>query len=297
MGIHGNRGGSGVRVGGETIAGGRTGKAASRRGSNRTTKEGRILVGAEAIVRRQVAAGIPQRQAGANRQSEEFAGIEEDGDRAIIHEVDGHVRLEDACLDANAGSSQRGDEFLVERFAEFGRSSQNEAGAAAAARVGVESELRDGENGAACVEKRAIHLSLVIIEDAEIDDFFGHRSGGGGGIFAAYGDEDDEARPNFAGDAAIDRDARARDSLEYDSHRLKRMILPCERSVWVLFAKPKANHRAQLRYGEHPGHSVKFTSRAGARREASFANKERRLAAACVREDAHIRWGRANSPS
>jgi len=31
---------------------------------------------------------------------EEFRGIEEYGDGAIVYEIDGHVRLEDACLDA-----------------------------------------------------------------------------------------------------------------------------------------------------------------------------------------------------
>ena len=33
---------------------------------------------------------------------EEFCGVEEDCDGTIVHEVDGHVRLEDACLDAGA---------------------------------------------------------------------------------------------------------------------------------------------------------------------------------------------------
>jgi len=169
---------------------------------------------------------------------EEFCGVEEDCDGTIVHEVDGHVRLEDACLDANAERSKCGDKLLIERFAELRRSGENEARPAAASGVAVQSELRDGKDGAAGIEERTIHFALVVVEDAEIDDFLGHRNGGGGGIFASYRYEDHQSWADFAGDAAFYRNACAGDSLENDSHRSNRMILHCERRVLVsLFAQ------------------------------------------------------------
>jgi hypothetical protein len=54
---------------------------------------------------------------------------------------------------------------------------------------------------------------LIVVEDAEIHDFLGHRGGGGGGVFAPDRYQRDEAWADFARDATFDGYARAGDSL------------------------------------------------------------------------------------
>ena len=162
------------------------------------------------------------------------------------------MRLENAGFNAYAERPERENKFLVERLAEFGRSGEKEAGPAPAARVGVESELRNGENGACVIEERAIHLALVIIEDAEIYDFLRHRNSGGRRILAPDGDERNEARPYRARDAAIDGNACTGDSLEYDSHVSRRMILHCgARDLVLVSARESCTQMTQS--GEYPG--------------------------------------------
>lgn len=138
------------------------------------------------------------------RALKKFFGIEQDGDGTVVSEFQRHVRLKNARARADAEGLQSLYEFFVEEFALLGRCGLDEAGAPLAARIAVQSKLRDGQDRAADIEQRKIHFSLRVIEDAQLDDFFGHFSGGVGSIVASDGDERDEALADFASDAAID---------------------------------------------------------------------------------------------
>ena len=126
--------------------------------------------------------------------------------------------MENPGLDANAQSGQCANELLVQRFALFGRRGLNETGTAAAARITVQSELRYRKDRATHIEKRAIHLSLLIVKDAQVGDFFGHDRGGLRRVCASHGDEYGEARADFTGHASFYHNARATDPLDYRSH-------------------------------------------------------------------------------
>ena len=125
--------------------------------------------------------------------------------------------------DAHAQRAQGFDEFTVEFFAQFGGRGVDETGTALAARIAVESELRDGKNFAAGIQEGAIHLSLVIVENSQVHDFFGHIRGGRGGVVLSDGHEDDEPGPDFANGCAIDDHAPAGGPLEDDSHDFRDM--------------------------------------------------------------------------
>ena len=134
---------------------------------------------------------------------EKFIGIEEDGDRTVVDDLDRHVRLKDSGCDAYSERLQGADKFFVERSALLRRCGVNEAGPALAARVAVERELRNGEYCAAHLQQRAIHFALIIAENAQVHDFFGRGCGRSWRIVSSHGDEDCEARANFARDVAV----------------------------------------------------------------------------------------------
>src|SRR5208282_1551222 len=98
-------------------------------------------------------------------RSKILVGVEQNRDGPIVHELERHVRLKDTGLDAHAKRPQRAHKFLVERFPQFRRRRVDEAGAALAARVAVQRELRDGERRAARIEERPVHFPLVVAED------------------------------------------------------------------------------------------------------------------------------------
>ncbi|HEV2289685.1 MAG TPA: hypothetical protein VGR81_12095 [Candidatus Acidoferrales bacterium] len=106
------------------------------------------------------------------------------------------------CWDAEGGGGAY--KFFVQRFAKFGRRCLDEARAAAAACVTIERELRDSQQRAAHIEQRAVHFSYIVIENAQIHDFLGHRSGRGGVVVAAYGEQNYKAGANFTGRLAVD---------------------------------------------------------------------------------------------
>jgi len=62
-------------------------------------------------------------------------------------------------------------EMLEEGFGNYGRRSICEAGTAAPARVGIESELRDDQNFSTNSEKRAVHLAFIVAKDTQMDNF------------------------------------------------------------------------------------------------------------------------------
>src|SRR5579859_2316840 len=80
-----------------------------------------------------------------SRGSEVFFGVEEDCDRAFIDKLHGHHSLKDSGRDVDANTAQSLAVFFVELLGQFWGRCSDETGAALAARVAVEGELRDDE--------------------------------------------------------------------------------------------------------------------------------------------------------
>src|SRR5271154_236820 len=121
-----------------------------------------------------------------------LVGIEQDGDRAVVHKLEGHMRLKYSGFDAQVQRLQRAHKFLVACLALVGRSRLQETWTPLAARVAVQRELRYGQYGAARVEKREVHLALGVVEYSQLNDFLGHRGCRFGRIFASHGNQDHE---------------------------------------------------------------------------------------------------------
>src|SRR5271170_6877526 len=85
---------------------------------------------------------------------EKFVGIEENGDRAVVHDLDRHVRLKNARRDAYSQLPQSAHKFFIQRLALLRRRSVDKTGPALAAYVAVQRELRDSENRTARVQQR-----------------------------------------------------------------------------------------------------------------------------------------------
>jgi hypothetical protein len=133
--------------------------------------------------------------------------------------------LKNSGGDGDASLAQLRDEFIVACFACVGRRCAHETRAPLAARVTVERKLRNRENRASGVGERAVHLALIIIKDAQVDDFFGHRGRNGWSVVAADGDERYEAHADFAYHGAIDFHSRFGDALDHSSHRSPKIVM------------------------------------------------------------------------
>lgn len=154
----------------------------------------------------------------SGRNLKRLLRIEQDRDGTVVSQFNGHVSLKNSRFNLDAESLEGVNEFLVEFFAFVGRRSLNETRASAAASVTVESELRDGEDRAARIGKREIHLAVFIVEDSEVHDSFRERSRGRGRVLTSDGDENEKARSDFTGYVIFDDNARAGNALKNGSH-------------------------------------------------------------------------------
>src|SRR5919198_6584236 len=99
--------------------------------------------------------------------------VENDRDRALVHQLDLHPRAEGAGLDVYPERAQRLAEALVERLGFLGRSGLGKARPVSFGRVREQRELTDDEGRAASVEERAVELPLLVLEDPQARDSSG----------------------------------------------------------------------------------------------------------------------------
>jgi hypothetical protein len=157
-------------------------------------------------------------EANPQTQLERLVGIQQDCNRAVVHDFDGHVRLKDSGLDANAQPSQSPTKLVVQFPAQLGRRCLYETRPPLPARVAVQCELRNCKCCAARIEQRTIHFPILVREDAEVGNLFGHCGRDGGCILAADSQKNHEPGADFAGDAALHDYSSAADALYDGSH-------------------------------------------------------------------------------
>ena len=133
-------------------------------------------------------------------------------------DFDLHVRAEDAALRRQALFGEQVEKALVEVLGNWGRGGLDEAGAAAFAAVAVQGELRDGEHAAADVENRAVHLALVVGEDAQVSALFSAEAQRLVVVALTEADEQEQATADLGAELIIDADAGLADALDEDFH-------------------------------------------------------------------------------
>ena len=95
------------------------------------------------------------------------------------------MRAEAAALDGEIASAEEADEGLVEAPSVLGRGGAAEVGATAMSHVAVEGELRHGEERAADLAERAVHLARLVIEHPQLGELAGEELGIAGMILTA----------------------------------------------------------------------------------------------------------------
>ena len=93
--------------------------------------------------------------------------VNDDGDRSVVDQVNGHIGAEPARLH---GSAQVRRQLLEKRFVErnrdFGRCGTAVGGAISLFGAGKKRELTDDEDLTGDIGDRSIHHALIIIEDS-----------------------------------------------------------------------------------------------------------------------------------
>ena len=100
-------------------------------------------------------------------------GVDDDGHRPVIDQSDPHMRAETTFLHRHSPGAQRLVELDPHEIGMLGLAGLDEARAIALVHVGEQRELRDGENLAADVLNRTVHLALRILEHPEIQNLMG----------------------------------------------------------------------------------------------------------------------------
>src|SRR5438477_1370905 len=147
-----------------------------------------------------------------------FVGIEEDCDRAFIDQLHGHHRLENSSCHGDTEFAQRFAKFLVEGFGQFRRRRSNETRPPLPARIAIKRELRDDQGAAFHIQQRAVHLTLLVLENAQVCALLRERYGDSRSIFAADAQQNHEPRANFPRHLLIYFYSGAADSLKNRPH-------------------------------------------------------------------------------
>src|SRR5438552_4549630 len=147
-----------------------------------------------------------------------LGGIEKDCDRAFIDQLHGHHRLENSGCHGDAEFAQRFAKFLVEGFGQFRRRRSNETRPPLPARIAIKRELRDDQGAAFHVQQRAVHLTLLVLENAQVRALLRERCGDCRSIFTADAQQNHQPRANFARHLLIHLYSGAADSLKNHPH-------------------------------------------------------------------------------
>src|SRR5688572_105846 len=98
--------------------------------------------------------------------SKRFLGVEQDGHRSLVHQLDTHLRPKSAGRDRYAELATRSAEAFEQRARALGLHGIGKARPLALAHVAEQRELRYGEQRAAGIEQASIHASGFVFEDA-----------------------------------------------------------------------------------------------------------------------------------
>src|ERR1700730_14248562 len=99
--------------------------------------------------------------------SNRFLGIEQNRDRAIVYQLDLHMRLKHPGFHSYAKRPHQPDKFLVKTIGFLRRSGLNERRSPPSSRVTIQSKLRHDQRSAPSVEDRQVHLARFIGKNSQ----------------------------------------------------------------------------------------------------------------------------------
>jgi len=135
------------------------------------------------------------------RTSNLLFGVEENGYRAVVHQLHFHVRLKNASFYRNSSRTKASDKFFIQPVGVFWRSGLKVRRPAATARVAIKRELGNDQRGTPDVHEGAVHFALTagssVGKNTQVGDFFREIMGGFHCIVAAHAEQDEHACLNF----------------------------------------------------------------------------------------------------
>ena len=149
-----------------------------------------------------------------------LVGVDDDGDGAVVHKVDLHVRAELPVLQVfKALMAHLLEEFFIARHGQLAPGGMDETRAFTPGRITVEREVGDDERRIAQLDGAAVQLAVLVLKNAQVGAFFGQLVHNGAVVGIAHAQQDDKARPDGPGLAPVDGNACAGDALDDCSHR------------------------------------------------------------------------------
>src|SRR4051794_34118224 len=100
--------------------------------------------------------------------------LQDEGDRAVIHQGYLHIGLKDPALHRHAEFAHFRHEVGVKAVRLFGGGRRIKRWAPSFAAVSRQGELRDREDAASLLRQREIHLPRFILEDPQVDNLLSH---------------------------------------------------------------------------------------------------------------------------
>jgi len=146
-------------------------------------------------------------------------GIDPEGDRAVVHELDVHVLAERSATDRRAPGLQGLRERLDPVLGDLGRGGPVPRGPPALADVAVQRELRNDQDLATHVRQRAVHLAVLVLEHPEVEDLLRQPVVLAEPVVGSHADEQEEAGSDRGHELVTDRDRGSVDALEQDPQR------------------------------------------------------------------------------
>ena len=128
------------------------------------------------------------------------------------------------------------DKVVVEVLGRIGRRRAAEIRPAAVLHVGAQRDVRDDQRVAADVDQRAVHLAVIVLEDAHLADLLREKIGLLLGIARHGAHENDDTLAGFTRFVSVDCDESAVDALDNCPHGIS-LPLPCRYAsiiAWIL---------------------------------------------------------------
>lgn len=131
--------------------------------------------------------------------------FDDDGDGAVVHQRDFHLRAEYPTAYGEAFRFEELAEAVEEWGGDFGASGVGEGGATAFGDVGVEGELRNGENRSADVGEGEVHFTVVVLEQAHSCNFAHCPDDSSFVVVVSEASQHEEAALDLADDLTVNR--------------------------------------------------------------------------------------------
>ena len=149
----------------------------------------------------------------------QFGGVEEDGDGAIVDEIDFHIGTETTGFDLETVHSTEGViEVVIQRRRLFGTGGTDKGRTVAFPAVGIQGELGDTEDSTADVTEREVHLAFRVLKDTELGNLLRQEIGIGLRIRIGDTHQEHEALADRTDLSIINAHFGARTSLYYNPH-------------------------------------------------------------------------------